>query len=246
MLPFLRSKRICSEKKVLSVESDLLLLLHKNFPLLTVNISEPVQNLWNRCYVNRLPLCERNATPRAGQQKKISPSLFWLNYMIRNLMRPTWQLPSLTDYLGAIKLWFHWKHIFYQSFCFLNNLSNTVSWNDMSLCRLSPGADITDYFNYGFTEDTWKIYSERQKALRQGIGVGDSLSSSSVVKSLSTPSRYLVGIDVYDCYHISSTSHFFDQHLVWVRDKADKVIQHLYFWYRNGLICPLPLTNIVK
>ena len=84
----------------------------------------------------------------------------------------------------------------------------------MSLCRLSPGADITDYFNYGFTEDTWKIYSERQKALRQGIGVGDSLSSSSVVKSLSTPSRYLVGIDVYDCYHISSTSHFFDQLLV--------------------------------
>ncbi|EYC36826.1 hypothetical protein Y032_0853g2690 [Ancylostoma ceylanicum] len=30
-----------------------------------------------------------------------------------------------------------------------------------------PGADITDYFNYGFTEDTWNAYCERQKKLRQ-------------------------------------------------------------------------------
>ncbi|KHJ91837.1 hypothetical protein OESDEN_08287, partial [Oesophagostomum dentatum] len=30
-----------------------------------------------------------------------------------------------------------------------------------------PGADITDYFNYGFTEDTWNTYCERQKKLRQ-------------------------------------------------------------------------------
>jgi pre-mRNA 3'-end-processing factor FIP1 len=29
-----------------------------------------------------------------------------------------------------------------------------------------PGADITDYFNYGFTEDTWRAYCERQKRLR--------------------------------------------------------------------------------
>ncbi|KRT82548.1 hypothetical protein AMK59_4387 [Oryctes borbonicus] len=26
-----------------------------------------------------------------------------------------------------------------------------------------PGADITDYFNYGFNEDTWRAYCERQK-----------------------------------------------------------------------------------
>uniref|UniRef100_A0A5K3FPW7 Pre-mRNA 3'-end-processing factor FIP1 n=1 Tax=Mesocestoides corti TaxID=53468 RepID=A0A5K3FPW7_MESCO len=30
-----------------------------------------------------------------------------------------------------------------------------------------PGADITDYFNYGFTEDTWIQYCEKQKILRQ-------------------------------------------------------------------------------
>ncbi|KAM7539890.1 hypothetical protein Aperf_G00000032338 [Anoplocephala perfoliata] len=30
-----------------------------------------------------------------------------------------------------------------------------------------PGADITDYFNYGFTEDTWMQYCEKQKIIRQ-------------------------------------------------------------------------------
>ncbi|XP_015766995.1 PREDICTED: pre-mRNA 3'-end-processing factor FIP1-like [Acropora digitifera] len=29
-----------------------------------------------------------------------------------------------------------------------------------------PGADITDYFNYGFTEDTWKQYCEKQRRMR--------------------------------------------------------------------------------
>lgn len=26
-----------------------------------------------------------------------------------------------------------------------------------------PGADITDYFNYGFDENSWRVYSKRQK-----------------------------------------------------------------------------------
>ncbi|KAF7281385.1 hypothetical protein GWI33_004864 [Rhynchophorus ferrugineus] len=37
-----------------------------------------------------------------------------------------------------------------------------------------PGADITDYFNYGFNEDTWKAYCERQKRIRiseSGVGI---------------------------------------------------------------------------
>eukprot|EP01114_Cavostelium_apophysatum_P015553 TRINITY_DN4256_c0_g1_i1.p1 TRINITY_DN4256_c0_g1~~TRINITY_DN4256_c0_g1_i1.p1 ORF type:complete len:417 (+),score=99.66 TRINITY_DN4256_c0_g1_i1:98-1348(+) len=29
-----------------------------------------------------------------------------------------------------------------------------------------PGADITDYFNYGFMEDTWKAYSQKQVQFR--------------------------------------------------------------------------------
>lgn len=36
-----------------------------------------------------------------------------------------------------------------------------------------PGADITDYFNYGFNEETWRAYCERQKRFRiQESGVG--------------------------------------------------------------------------
>lgn len=37
-----------------------------------------------------------------------------------------------------------------------------------------PGADITDYFNYGFNEDTWRSYCERQKQMRlneSGVGL---------------------------------------------------------------------------
>lgn len=35
--------------------------------------------------------------------------------------------------------------------------------------------DFPDYFNYGFNEDTWRAYCERQKALRvqeSGVGLG--------------------------------------------------------------------------
>eukprot|EP01086_Lenisia_limosa_P005354 TRINITY_DN21968_c0_g1_i1.p1 TRINITY_DN21968_c0_g1~~TRINITY_DN21968_c0_g1_i1.p1 ORF type:complete len:168 (-),score=33.47 TRINITY_DN21968_c0_g1_i1:3-506(-) len=32
-----------------------------------------------------------------------------------------------------------------------------------------PGADITDYFNYGLNEKTWRVYCERQLALKSEI-----------------------------------------------------------------------------
>ncbi|KAI4292062.1 hypothetical protein PAPHI01_1336 [Pancytospora philotis] len=35
---------------------------------------------------------------------------------------------------------------------------------------LKPGADITDYFNYGFTEQTWKKYCEMQRENREWTG----------------------------------------------------------------------------
>ncbi|XP_019873717.1 pre-mRNA 3'-end-processing factor FIP1 [Aethina tumida] len=49
---------------------------------------------------------------------------------------------------------------------------NGVPANEYNLDSLEdkpwrkPGADITDYFNYGFNEDTWKAYCERQKRIR--------------------------------------------------------------------------------
>ena len=36
---------------------------------------------------------------------------------------------------------------------------------------LCVGADLSDYFNYGFNEDTWKAYCEKQKRLRMGLEV---------------------------------------------------------------------------
>ena len=32
-----------------------------------------------------------------------------------------------------------------------------------------PGADISDYFNYGFNEITWSLYCEKQRRLRSGM-----------------------------------------------------------------------------
>lgn len=34
-----------------------------------------------------------------------------------------------------------------------------------------PGADLTDYFNFGFNEVTWRAYCVKQKALREELGL---------------------------------------------------------------------------
>ena len=34
-----------------------------------------------------------------------------------------------------------------------------------------PGADITDYFNYGFNEVSWKMYCNKQKAMREELAI---------------------------------------------------------------------------
>lgn len=50
-----------------------------------------------------------------------------------------------------------------------------------------PGADITDYFNYGFNEETWRAYCERQKQMRlneSGVGLqGLSMGIPATVKN---------------------------------------------------------------
>ncbi|XP_066515769.1 pre-mRNA 3'-end-processing factor FIP1 isoform X3 [Hoplias malabaricus] len=45
-----------------------------------------------------------------------------------------------------------------------------------------PGADLSDYFNYGFNEETWKAYCEKQKRLRMGI---DPIAISSTTSKIS-------------------------------------------------------------
>lgn len=57
-----------------------------------------------------------------------------------------------------------------------------------------PGADITDYFNYGFSEETWRAYCERQKKMRHESGAGLSglnpQQSSNNINNNSTASTY--------------------------------------------------------
>lgn len=55
-----------------------------------------------------------------------------------------------------------------------------------------PGADITDYFNYGFNEDTWQQYCEKQRRLRMEnqsnkIMVHHAGAPTPVVNSRATP-----------------------------------------------------------
>ncbi|RUS80738.1 hypothetical protein EGW08_011502 [Elysia chlorotica] len=53
----------------------------------------------------------------------------------------------------------------------------TINTEDMPWRK--PGADITDYFNYGFTEETWKAYCEKQRVLR--LEAGNTLATISAL-----------------------------------------------------------------
>ncbi|KAM8952871.1 LOW QUALITY PROTEIN: uncharacterized protein RCH25_043602 [Pelodytes ibericus] len=45
-----------------------------------------------------------------------------------------------------------------------------------------PGADISDYFNYGFNEATWKVYCEKQRRLQMGLDTGHQTNSKITVQ----------------------------------------------------------------
>ena len=47
---------------------------------------------------------------------------------------------------------------------------------------LPPGADITDYFNYGFTEETWRLYCEKQRKTKNEV-----IQLNKIAVSLSFP-----------------------------------------------------------
>uniref|UniRef100_A0A1Q3F306 Putative polyadenylation factor i complex subunit fip1 n=1 Tax=Culex tarsalis TaxID=7177 RepID=A0A1Q3F306_CULTA len=68
-----------------------------------------------------------------------------------------------------------------------------------------PGSDITDYFNYGFNEETWRAYCERQKRMRtheSGVGLqGLTINNPQAAQTPNNwrgppPPRKMNGIDV--------------------------------------------------
>ncbi|KAI2651926.1 Pre-mRNA 3'-end-processing factor FIP1 [Labeo rohita] len=48
-----------------------------------------------------------------------------------------------------------------------------------------PGADLSDYFNYGFNEDTWKAYCDKQRRLRMSLEILSLGSSNKIMSSSS-------------------------------------------------------------
>ncbi|KAG9338944.1 hypothetical protein JZ751_024334 [Albula glossodonta] len=44
-----------------------------------------------------------------------------------------------------------------------------------------PGADLSDYFNYGFNEETWKAYCEKQRRLQLGLEPNVPFSSENKI-----------------------------------------------------------------
>uniref|UniRef100_K7FUC8 Pre-mRNA polyadenylation factor Fip1 domain-containing protein n=1 Tax=Pelodiscus sinensis TaxID=13735 RepID=K7FUC8_PELSI len=44
-----------------------------------------------------------------------------------------------------------------------------------------PGADLSDYFNYGFNEETWKAYCEKQRRLQLGLDPSPPISSENKI-----------------------------------------------------------------
>ncbi|XP_058670144.1 pre-mRNA 3'-end-processing factor FIP1-like isoform X1 [Ammospiza nelsoni] len=44
-----------------------------------------------------------------------------------------------------------------------------------------PGADLSDYFNYGFNEETWKAYCEKQRRLQLGLDPAPPISTENKI-----------------------------------------------------------------
>lgn len=59
-----------------------------------------------------------------------------------------------------------------------------------------PGADITDYFNYGFTEETWAAYINRQKMLRTNESGSGLISGSTAIITTSKYTSSNIGISM--------------------------------------------------
>lgn len=63
-----------------------------------------------------------------------------------------------------------------------------------------PGADLSDYFNYGFDEDTWKSYCELQKKMR-GV-VSESRQPTNQVMPIPT----IVSVEPRNWQHVNQTA----------------------------------------
>ncbi|KAM7155534.1 pre-mRNA 3'-end-processing factor FIP1 isoform 12-T12 [Molossus nigricans] len=61
-----------------------------------------------------------------------------------------------------------------------------------------PGADLSDYFNYGFNEDTWKAYCEKQKRIRMGLEVIPVTSTTNKITAEDCTMEVTAGAEIQD------------------------------------------------
>ncbi|XP_023566851.1 pre-mRNA 3'-end-processing factor FIP1 isoform X5 [Octodon degus] len=61
-----------------------------------------------------------------------------------------------------------------------------------------PGADLSDYFNYGFNEDTWKAYCEKQKRIRMGLEVIPVTSTTNKITAEDCTMEVTPGAEMQD------------------------------------------------
>jgi pre-mRNA 3'-end-processing factor FIP1 len=55
-----------------------------------------------------------------------------------------------------------------------------------------PGADITDYFNYGFTEETWRLYCEKQRRTKTEVAQLNKIAVSQTPPAVDPLSCHLL------------------------------------------------------
>ncbi|KAL3085116.1 hypothetical protein niasHS_010185 [Heterodera schachtii] len=60
-----------------------------------------------------------------------------------------------------------------------------------------PGADITDYFNYGFNEDTWNQYCERQRKFRAEFGTDQAAINKAILSNIQISGPVQVGLQTF-------------------------------------------------
>lgn len=64
------------------------------------------------------------------------------------------------------------------------------------LC-INAGADLSDYFNYGFNEDTWKAYCDKQRRLRMSLEILSLASSSKLMVHLAHIKYALISVMMF-------------------------------------------------
>uniref|UniRef100_A0A183BK39 Pre-mRNA 3'-end-processing factor FIP1 n=1 Tax=Globodera pallida TaxID=36090 RepID=A0A183BK39_GLOPA len=60
-----------------------------------------------------------------------------------------------------------------------------------------PGADITDYFNYGFNEESWNQYCERQRKFRIEFGTDQTAINKAILSNIQLTGPVQVGLQTF-------------------------------------------------